>query len=148
MTGMPAASATMAQLRYERVRVGGHLTAGVGAGRLAGPADAAVVEADHAEARGHEIVYLVGPAVQVIADAVDQDQGLRAVPADPVVDLRRVGADETAGHRGRHLRSPSRPGARPAIRSGPGSGGTSRRTAPGQLGSARRAPPARVPPRS
>ena len=83
----------------ERLQVRGHLTAGVGARRLTGPADAAVVVADHAQARPDEIVHLVDPAVQVVADAVDQDQVPRPLPGDPVADIDRVATHEPGGHR-------------------------------------------------
>ena len=88
---------------HHRVQVGGHLGAGVGAGRLAGPAHAAVVEADHAQARGQERVELVGPPLQRVADPVDQDQGVGSWvlinrPVDLVVQVGVAGAGQAGGH--------------------------------------------------
>src|ERR1043165_898749 len=101
MTGMPAASATVAHVSNAATGNGaGPLHGcGVAAGRLAGLADAAVVVADHAQPGAHEGVHLVGPPVEVIAHAVDQHQVLRAGPVDPVADFDSVAGDEAAGHR-------------------------------------------------
>ena len=80
----------------QRLRVVGEHPAGVGPGRLGAGPDAAVVEPEHPVAGAEEVVHLEGPGLQVVCQAVDQDDGLRAVALQLVVHVDVI--DPGHGH--------------------------------------------------
>ncbi len=72
----------------ERLGVGGQHRAGIGPGRRGARADAPVVEPQHPVAGRQEVVHLERPGLEVVSEAVDQDDGLLAVAFQPVVAAR------------------------------------------------------------
>src|SRR4029077_18373841 len=82
-------------------------------GGMAGAAGAPVVERDDAQPGGREVAALEPPALQVVADAVDQDQRFRPGAVDPVMNVKAVGLHD------RHHSSPSAARAPPGSRGPP-----------------------------
>ena len=75
----------------ESLRIVGEEAGGVGPLGLVCEADPPVIEAEHPVARREEVVHLEGPALQVVGQAVHQDDCLPALALQPVVDVYAVG---------------------------------------------------------
>src|SRR5262245_36572288 len=82
---------------HQRLRILRHLSAGIRPFRPAGLADASVVETKHAITRRQEIRHLPEPGREVVGKAVDEDDRLRTVAFDLIIDVDCIDLDH--GHR-------------------------------------------------